>query len=98
LGEHATGVQPPAGSLQTFGVPPTPHSSGDAQVPHSTVPPHESGICPQLPGTSPHVSGAQGHASCMSLAWQNASSPHDMPPGQSNVTRHLTVHGSSRAS
>jgi hypothetical protein len=52
------GGVPPA-DPQTFGVPPPPHVCGAVQVPQLIVPPHPSGIVPQLSGDGQLVSGVQ---------------------------------------
>lgn len=93
-GAHPSGVQV-AGSPHTFGVPPPPHSSGDAQSPHWFMPPHVSGIAPQLFAMSLHFSGTHGHSASVVAAWHYLSSRQAMFVGQSNVNRQRTVHGAS---
>ena len=94
---HACGVQLP-GSPHTPGVPAPPHSSGGVQSGHSIVPPHVSSMMPHEPGTSSHVSGLHAHSASPVLAWQNLSSRHANPDGQSLVSRQRTVHAVKRGS
>jgi hypothetical protein len=54
---HVAGVHP-----HTFAVLPPPHVFGDAQLPHSSMPPHPSGIRPQFFPCNAHVVGVHPQA------------------------------------